>query len=165
MDLNINFYKNAYLDLKNMSNDQLIIHWKEIGIQENRLNNPNKFFESYNINNINEFEKNNKNLKYNDNEKIARIWHGKNYDFIINKNNIKNNEKKKLDEKKELEIKKINLKFYKKAYLDLKNMSDKEILNHWKEKGITENRLLSPIDFLLFPFPSNDLIFLYLTYF
>jgi hypothetical protein len=61
LELDINFYRKSYLDIRNMNNDDIIKHWKEIGSKEERLPNvklfkcayPNFDFNTYE--NINPF--------------------------------------------------------------------------------------------------------------
>lgn len=54
-------------------------------------------------------------------------------EYFLNNNKIINLEKKYNN--------KLDIEFYKKSYLDIQNLSDNEIIKHWNNIGIKENRL------------------------
>ena len=68
-------YKLFNNDLKKLNNNQLTIHWKTIGVKENRIYNINSFFEKYPDFNLIDYIKNNPDIKKYDELIIMSHYH------------------------------------------------------------------------------------------
>ena len=68
-------YKLFNNDLKNLNKNQLTIHWKTIGVKENRIYNINSFFEKYPEFNLIDYIKNNPDIKKYDELIIMSHYH------------------------------------------------------------------------------------------
>lgn len=122
-DFDIEFYKNYYMDLQHMNDEELINHYLQYGIYENRIykNNEKKIIDiSLCLNN--EIEKYN-DLKFlTENELILYcVKYGK-----FNNYNVPND---------------FDLEYYKNYYHDLINMTHKEVINHYINYGFYEKRV------------------------
>lgn len=93
---NPQIYKLFNNDLKNLNKNQLTIHWKTIGVKENRIYNINSFFQKYPDFNLIDYIKNNPNIK-----KYEELIIMSHYHHNINYNNEKISNKIVIDPKNE----------------------------------------------------------------
>ena len=91
-------YKLFNNDLKNLNNNQLFIHWKTIGIKENRISHINHFLSKYPNFNLDLYRENYPDIKNLDNLIIMSHYHHNKYKNYYSKSNhiqkpkiIKNN--------------------------------------------------------------------------
>ena len=83
--LDIEFYKKSYIDIKNLSNNDIIKHWENIGKNENRLPNIDLFrFEYPNFNYELYYEKNPQKINFSSNYEIYGWIFLKKYDNYLN---------------------------------------------------------------------------------
>jgi glycosyltransferase involved in cell wall biosynthesis len=146
IELDLEFYKKSYLDLENMTNKQLKLHWDNIGKKEGRLPNskifksayPNFDFNSYL--NINPY-----NINFKSNYDIyGWIYFNNNADYYdwLKLNGYIEENNKNIDDKKKIE--EINLDEFiienkiKFIYIS-KKINDKE--NKFIDRLIKQNRL------------------------
>ena len=90
---NPHIYKLFNNDLKNLNNNQLILHWKTIGNKENRIYNIHTFFNYYPNFNLNEYVQIYPEIKnYNDIIIMSHYHHNLNFknNFININNNLNN---------------------------------------------------------------------------
>jgi hypothetical protein len=118
-DFDIVFYKNYYNDLQHMTNDELIHHYLNHGIYENRIYKNNNNF------NIISYLKEQRDI-YGD---LTFLTDDELVKYCIKYNKIK-----------ELPID-FDIDFYRNYYQDLQNMTSIELINHYINHGINENRI------------------------
>jgi len=91
-ELNIKEYKKFYLDIKDFTNDELLIHWKEKGINEGRLPNLSTFNYNYPNFDYSLFKKQNYNIIFKNKYQIfgwVFLKNKSNYDKWLIKNKYK----------------------------------------------------------------------------
>jgi len=146
--MDIEFYKKAYQDLFNLSNIELIKHWKLHGIKENRLPNYKYFSNTYIDFNLEEYKKNT-NFNFINDEQYYAHYHNNNInklnDNIINKldDNIINKLLNiKYLQKQDTNYLKINsfIPIYYKNINNLIFTNDNQLKNHFIKHGIKEKR-------------------------
>lgn len=140
MKLDIIFYKTFYNELENLNNEELINHYNNYGIKENRIYSINNFYEIFPFFSLENYILFNPDLSILKSE-IEYLKHFYFYGRFENRKYHKND---------------FNLYFYKIFNKDLSFKNDKEYINHYIKSGINENRIKSKDDFdKLFPKYSN----------
>ena len=96
---NSNIYKKFNPELKTLNKNQLLLHWKTIGIYENRIYNIKIFSEKYPHFNLNAYKIQNNQLKNQDDLTIMTYYHlnYKNIDNIDNIEKLDNIDNKNID--------------------------------------------------------------------
>jgi hypothetical protein len=77
--INYQFYKLFNPELKNLNNTQLLFHWKNIGIKEQKINSIDSFFNIYPYYDHDSYKKYNPELNINDKIELMRHWHNIGY--------------------------------------------------------------------------------------
>ena len=152
-----NIYKLFNNDLKNLNNNQLLLHWKTIGKKENRISNISEFFNKYPEFKIENYKNIYQELKKFDDLIIMSHYH---HNSNINNLNIDNNEISKNNNKSEKNLNLINN--INKNNIDLKNNYLYKYLNNYY---IYEYKLAIIIIDDLFDDDINNLNYKYDIYF
>ena len=118
-DFNPEIYKSIYDDLQSLNDNELISHYLNIGIKENRIYKIPDDFDPEFYKNIYDDLK-----SLNDSELISHYLN----------NGIKENRSYKIPDD-------FDLDFYKTIYDDLKSFNDNELISHYLNNGIKENRI------------------------
>ena len=130
-EIDIVFYKNLYKDLENMSDDQLLEHYYNHGINEERIVSNKDFYDRYPNFNIFLYK-----YLYNDLECLSKM---ELYYHYIN-NGVFENRITNIQDFYNI-YPKFDLEFYKDLYNDLKIFSGNDLYIHYFKFGIHENRI------------------------
>ena len=84
-DFDIHFYKNAYKDLKDKNNKELINHWLHFGIFNHYISSKNDFYEKYPQFDLIEYQKKYNLFEKNENEIIFHYLNIGKYEYYQNK--------------------------------------------------------------------------------
>lgn len=131
MTLDINFYRQFYIEFENFKDEDLYIHYNLYGRNEKRICSLHFFYEMFpffSLENYKMFNPDLKSFKYD-------IDYLKHFYFSGQFENRKCN------------INDFNLQFYKIFNKDLIFSNDQEYINHYLKNGINENRMKSKEDF------------------
>ena len=145
-EVDVDFYRNAYVDLQHMTDEKLVEHYILFGKSEGRQAN--------NLD-VNAYREYNLDLHHMTDEQLVEhyILYGKNEDRQSNYNSYNNynmGPRKHIYENKPkkhiYENKEVDVDFYRNTYFDLRHMTDKQLVEHYILYGKSEGRQSNNLD-------------------
>lgn len=159
--VDIKIYRMFNLDLFNFSDKDLLEHYNKYGKNEKRVYNKKSFYDIYKQFDVKYYKKYNEDLRGMNELQLMKHYHlhGKNENRRINKNKIisvfKND--------KSVIIKNIypelDLEYYRRYNMDLENLNDRDLILHYGNFGIVENRIINFASLMKIRYPDLDINF------